>query len=158
MNIAAFWHVVRRSGLSGYPKLACVVLAGHASRYTLTVQMSTAEIAAEMGVSYDTARRALKAAVEAKCLTVDKSHGRGPIWTLQGVAISATWSRDLRGQVADSHAQNHHMDVLDIKLGDAAGQTSSPASGENPPVTCPDCVDHSGWLWRHDGVMRCPHG
>ena len=158
MNIAAFWHVVRRSGLSGYPKLACVVLAGHASRYEPSVRMSTEAIAEEMGVSLNTARKALKEAVEAECLTVDKSGRRAPLWTLSGVQGLEVRPPQIGGLSSNGERRLRTIGGFGERNGDAAGQTSSPASGENPPVTCPDCVDHSGWLWRHDGVMRCPHG
>jgi hypothetical protein len=158
VNIAAFYQVARTAKISSDAKLACVLLAGRATKYSLSVRASTEDLADEMGVSIPTARKALKEAVEAGCVTVDKSGGRAPMWTLQGGKIFATRGKGSLVQVEKADAQISPLDVLDKSIRGDAARLKAASPVENLPVTCPDCADHSGWIWHHDGVMRCPHG
>jgi hypothetical protein len=153
VNIAAVMTVLDEWELDHMAKMALLVVCCRADQRGMA-RVSIRRVAADMKVHYLTAARALDRAVDAGYLAVDKSSGQTSIWHLTARpqytnrATSAYRPRDSGSRIRI---------LKDIEGGDAARlKAASPV--ENLPVTCPDCADHSGWVWHHDGVMRCPHG
>lgn len=89
MNIAAYMAALEVDDLDHYAKHAIQVVAGRANQHTAVAWVSIGRVAADMGVAYHTAQRALNRAVQAGYMNVDKSAGKRPCWTLQMPNTSA---------------------------------------------------------------------
>jgi hypothetical protein len=82
VNISAYMAALDIWDLDRAAKHAVQVIAGRANRYTGIARVSIPRVAADMKVTYLTARQALERAVDAGYLTVDKSPGRTSTWQL----------------------------------------------------------------------------
>lgn len=146
MNIAAYMAALRIEDLDHSAKHAVQVIAGRASRYTASVELPIARIAADMGVNYTTAQRALNRAVRAGYLAVDKAAGRRPMWRLPRESFTTS---PREGFTTTPGILHEHLvkdsrteESLELTSGVAAARFRHPASGarsgENPYARFPD--------------------
>ena len=82
MNIAGFMAALDIWDLDPTAKHAVTVVAGRADRYSGAATVSIPRLAADMKVHYRTAALALRRAVDAGYLAVDKSPGSTSTWRL----------------------------------------------------------------------------
>jgi hypothetical protein len=164
VNIAAYMTACNVTDLDSSAKSALRAVAGRANQHTGRAWVSTTRIAADMGVSWRTAKRALDRLIEAGYVTVDKSCGKRSGWQLTPVIHD---TRPL------SPRPTTPVTVTGVRInGEVLRSESAHAVGENLPVLtsrqrhaldpvnivdCPHC-DEFGWVWRGDVIRgRCSH-
>jgi hypothetical protein len=131
VNIAAVMAALQIDTADHLAKYAAVVVACRANRYTASVELPTRRVAADMGVNYTTAQRALNRAVKAGFLGVDKPRGRRPIWQVPRDIVTTPPRDDVT--TTSRHGHDHLMTVsrteesLDLTSGVAAASFRHPA-------------------------------
>jgi DNA-binding transcriptional regulator PaaX len=82
VHITAAMATLEVDDLDAMARFALLVVCCRVDYPKVSARVGTTRLAANMGVHYDTARRALQRVVNAGYLTVDNSPGRAPKWTL----------------------------------------------------------------------------
>jgi hypothetical protein len=80
VKIAAYMAALNIADLDHMTKAAVLAVCARSNQRTGVARVSIDRLAQDLGVHYETARRALNRAVDAGYLTVDKSPGRVPAW------------------------------------------------------------------------------
>lgn len=173
VNIAAVMAALDVWDLDHAAKHALVTVCCRADRYTGVAQVAIPRVAADMKVSYKTAQRALRRAVDAGYLTVDNQAGAASNWRLTPVMVTGVprdpGSRAPRdpGSRAKESLEKDRSASHPARLAGAGenrrGYAASRAEMNHAcdPVNiaaCPYCDEH-GWLYNDDNsvVGRCDH-
>jgi hypothetical protein len=173
VNIAAVMAALDVWDLDHAAKHALVTVCCRADRHTGIAVVPVSRLAADMKVSYKTARLALLRAVDAGYLAVDKRAGAASTWRLTSVMV--TYPRREPGSPGVGEPGSPTKESLEKTIS-ASHPAQLAGAGENHRgyaasraemnracnpdniAACPYCDEH-GWLYNHDNhvVGRCDH-
>jgi hypothetical protein len=174
VNIAAVMAALDITDLDHYAKQAAVVVACRADRTTGTAEVSAARVAADMSVHPNTARKALRRAVDAGRISVEFRRGYPPRFDVRPLytPTSSTvypYTQEVRGTdtlgVAEGVFGELQKEGARPTSPRTAGAHNPQPTTEPPPVRRhpPHCwrCDGTGWVQTEDGrgvfaVAPCP--